>query len=58
MQYNQLTAKERRDKAWTRKRNALVNRLLKRNPRLLSFEALRQANAIINAQEKRPHAKR
>ncbi|WP_439631402.1 hypothetical protein [Gemmata sp.] len=46
-QFQKLTTGQKRIATWRRRRNALVSKLLAGNPRMLSFEALAEANRIL-----------
>lgn len=46
-QIKKLTDGQKSIAAWRRRRNALVCRLLKENPRMLSYEALAKANEMM-----------
>lgn len=47
MQFKKLTNEQKGIKAWRRRRNALVAKLLAADPRLSSADALAQANRMM-----------
>lgn len=47
MQFKKLDARQRSLKRWRERRNALVAKLLRENPRMLSAEALAEANRLM-----------
>lgn len=52
MQFMKLDQKQREIAAWRRKRNSMVSELLKANPKMLSYEALAEANRLMSSRQK------
>jgi hypothetical protein len=44
VQFKKLTKEQKEQKRWREKRNRLVAKLLRDNPKMLSYEALAEAN--------------
>ncbi len=52
MQFKKLDGEQKKVAAWRRKRNRLVSELLAANPKMLSYEALAEANRRMKDRDK------